>query len=172
MTDSLVIFFIVFVTLATLLANIGIWAPRRTWVRYTAVVVAALFIPAAYASVADLLSRPKPASIEWLHRNAAEATVLSARIVENKNIYLWLQLAGEAEPRAYVLPYDKKTAKQLHEAQKKAKRKGTKTRMKRPFARRRDDTKEQFYAAPQPPRPEKTAPNNAPILVVPPDTRG
>ena len=107
MMGPLGVFFIVFVTLATVLANIGVWAPRRIWVRYCAVLVAALFIPAAYASVSDLLSRPKPASIEWLHRNATEATVLSAHIDEGKSIYLWLQIGGEAEPRSYVLPYDK-----------------------------------------------------------------
>ena len=170
--SQLGVFFVIFVALAAVLANIGIWAPRRIWVRYCAVVVAALFIPAAYASVSDLLSRPKPASIEWLHRNATEATVLSARIVEGKNIYLWLQLTGEAEPRAYVLPYDKKTARQLHEAQNKAKRKGTKTRMKSPFARRRNNTKQQFYAAPQPPRPTKSAPKHAPHIVVPGERQG
>jgi len=136
-------------------------------VRYSAVAVAALFIPAAYASVADLLSRPKPASIEWLHRNASEATVISARIVENKSIYLRLQLTSEEEPRAYVLPYDKKTARQLHEAQNNAKRKGTKTRMKRPFAKRRDNSKQPFYAAPQPSRPKKKFPKQSPYVVVP-----
>ena len=172
MMGPLGIFFIIFIVLATVLANISIWAPRKIWVRYCAVLVAALFIPAAYASVSDLLSRPKPASIEWLHRNATEATVLSARIVEGKSIYLWLQLLGETEPRAYVLPYNEKTARQLHEAQNKAKRKGTKTRMKRPFAKRHDDMKRQFYAAPQPPRPEKIAPKYAPYVVVPPKRQG
>ncbi len=169
---SVGIFFVVLIALATILANIGIWAPRRSWVRCSAVVVAALFIPAAYASVSDLLSRPKPSTIEWLHRNATEATVLSARIVEGKSIYLWLQLSGETEPRAYVFPYDKKTARQLHEAQKDAKRKGTNTRMKSPFAKRRDNTKRQFYAAPQPPRPTKSTPKFAPHVVVPPERRG
>ena len=85
---ALGVFFVIFIALAAVLANIGIWAPRKIWVRYSAVAVATLFIPAAYASVSDLLGRPKPASIEWLHRNATEATVISARIVENKSIYL------------------------------------------------------------------------------------
>jgi hypothetical protein len=166
------VFFVIFIALAMVLANIGIWAPRKIWVRYSAVLIAALFIPAAYASVADLLSRPKPASIEWLHRNAAEATVLSSRIVENKSIYLWLQLSGEAEPRSYVLPYDKKTARQLHEAQNNAKRKGTKTRMKRPFAKQRDQKKKQFFAAPQPPNPKKNVPKHNPQIVAPPEQKG
>ena len=172
MMEQLGVFFVIFIAIAAVLANIGIWAPRKIWVRYTAAAAAALFIPAAYASVSDLLSRPKPASIEWLHRNAAEATVLSARIMEGKSIYLWLQLPDEAEPRAYALPYSEKTARQLHEAQKNAKRMGTKTRMKRPFARRSKETKRQFYAAPQPPRQEKQSPNAAPYIVVPPDRRG
>jgi hypothetical protein len=169
---ALGIFFIIFVAIAAVLANIGVWAPRKTWVRYCSVLVAALFIPAAYASVSDLLSRPKPTSIEWLHRNATEATVLSARIVEGKSIYLWLQIADENEPRSYVLPYDEKTARQLYEAQTKAKRKGTKTRMMRPFARRRDNTKQRFYAAPQKPPPVKPSAQQPPYVVVPQDRQG
>jgi hypothetical protein len=170
--DPLGVFFVVFVVLGAILANIGVWAPRRTWVRYCAVLIAALFVPAAYASVSDLLSRPKPASIEWLHRNATEATVLSARIVEGESIYLWLQIADEEEPRSYVFPYDKKTARQLHEAQNKAKRKGTKARMMRPFSERRDATKQRFYAEPQPPPPTKSPPKHAPYIVKPRDQQG
>jgi hypothetical protein len=172
MSGSFGVFFVVFIALAAMLANIGIWAPRKIWVRYSAVAIAALFIPAAYASVADLLSRPKPASIEWLHRDAKEATVLGSRIIEDQNIFLWLQLPDEAEPRSYVLPYDKKTARQLHEAQNNAKRKGTKTRMKRPFSKRRDETKKRFYASPQPPPPEKSVPKANPYVVTPPQERG
>ena len=172
MMESLGIFFVIFLVIGTILANIGIWAPRKIWVRIGAVAVVALFIPVTYASVSDLLSRPKPTSIEWLHRNATEATVLSARIVEGKHIYLWLQIGGEEEPRAYVLPYNKKSARQLHEAQNKAKRKGTKTRMMRPFAKRRDSTKQQFYAAPQPPRPAKSGPQTQPFVIKPTEQEG
>ena len=86
MIDNMGIFFVVFIAIAAILANIGVWAPRKTWVRIGAVATAALFIPAAYASVSDLLSRPKPVSLEWVHRNAKEATVLGSRITNGKAI--------------------------------------------------------------------------------------
>ena len=166
MIEQLSVFFIVFVAIAAVLANLSVWAPRKTWVRCAAVALVTLFIPAAYASLADLLSRPKPVSIEWVYRNATEATVLGARIVEGKSIYLWLQLPGEAEPRAYVLPYDKETAKQLHQAQGQAKKNGTRLRMRRPFNKDYDDTAErQFFAPPQPRLPTKSSPKSTPYVL-------
>ena len=70
MIEQLSVFFIVFVAIAAVLANLSVWAPRKTWVRCAAVALVTLFIPAAYASLADLLSRPKPVSIEWESRSA------------------------------------------------------------------------------------------------------
>jgi len=169
------LFFVVLLAIAAVLANIGIWAPRKTWVRVAAVGATALFIPAAYASLSDLLSRPKPVSLEWMHRQAKEATVLGARIREGEAIYLWLQLPGEAQPRSYVLPYDLETAKQLHKAQGSAQKNGTETRMKGPFRKRgeREKLRPQFFAPPQPPRPEKPSNQGAPPLNMPrPGTNG
>jgi hypothetical protein len=167
MIDHMGIFFVVFIAIAAILANIGVWAPRKTWVRIGAVAAAALFIPAAYASVADLLSRPKPVSIEWVHRNAKEATVLGSRITNGKAIYLWLQLPDESQPRAYVLPYSEKVARQLHEAQAEARQKGTQTKMKHPFNRRhgKETAEEQFFAPPQPQLPRKSRDSGSPIDV-------
>ena len=79
-----------------------------------------LFLPLAYASLVDLLSRPKPIDLEWWQRNAEEATVLGAKLEENRGIHLWLQLPDVAEPRAYVLPWDRETAERLQEAQREA----------------------------------------------------
>lgn len=170
MTEQIGQFFVVFLAIAAVLASIGIWAPRRTWVRIAAVGVMALFIPAAYASLSDLLSRPKPVSIEWIHRNAKEAAVLGSRVQEGQAIYVWLQLPGAAQPRAYVLPYDVETAKQLHKAQSDAKRNGTQARMKRPFKSRKTDNalKDQFFAPAQPALPDKSSDTQAPPGVLTP----
>lgn len=172
MMEQVGVFFVVFLAIAAVLASIGIWAPRRTWVRISAVSIMALFVPAAYAGLSDLLSRPKPVSIEWVHRNAKEATVLGARILEGQAIYVWLQLPGTAQPRAYVLPYDQETARQLHKAQSSAKENGTETRMKRPFESRNNrktaEDREQFFAPPQPPQPEKPTDRQMPQRVPPP----
>lgn len=165
MTGQLGMFFVALVVIAAVLSNIGVWAPRKTWLRFSAIAAAGLFIPTAYAAVSDLLSRPKPVAIEWVHRDAKEATVLGARIVEGRNIFLWLEMPDAPEPRSYVLPYDEETAKQLYGAQQDAKKAGTKTHMKRPFANRRDIAKPQFYAAPQQPRPNKKRPGYAPHIV-------
>jgi hypothetical protein len=174
MMEQLGYFFVIFLAIAAVLANIGVCAPRKTWVRICAVAVTALFIPAAYASLSDLLSRPKPVSLEWVHRHAKEATVLGARIEEGKAIYVWLQLPGEAQPRAYALPYNLETAKQLHNAQSAAKKNGSKTKMKKPFKKRgAEKTKEeQFFAPPQPPPPDKASKAGAPVIMPQPGSNG
>ena len=64
----------------------------------------------------DLLSRPKPASFEWWLSRAAEATVVGSTFDESRAIYLWLQLDGVPEPRAYALPWDQRVAEQLQTA--------------------------------------------------------
>ena len=41
-----------------------------------------LFVPASYMSLTNLLSRPKPADMEWEQRQLSEATVLGAHLRE------------------------------------------------------------------------------------------
>ena len=55
--ETLIIFFSLLVGVAAALATIAVWTPRKTPVRVAAVVVAALFVPLAYLSVQDLLSK-------------------------------------------------------------------------------------------------------------------
>jgi methionine-rich copper-binding protein CopC len=143
--------------LAAILAVISVWSHRKLWAKVCAVLATALFIPTIYLSYSDLLSRPKPASLEWWNRDASEATVVSAKLREGKAIYLWIEMPGTDEPRAYQLPWQQELAKQLYGAQREAEAKGTKVRMRSPF---KDQTEEQeavFYALPQPPLPTKNA---------------
>lgn len=143
--------------LAALLAFIGIWSHRRLTAKISALVATALFIPTVYLSYADLLSRPKPTSLEWWHRDAPEATVVASQLREGEAIFLWIELPEADEPRAYRLPWQQELAKQLYGAQRNAETQGTKVKMRRPFD---DDTQELepvFYAPPQPPLPPKHA---------------
>ncbi len=156
MVDIITLFAIVGI-LATVLAAIGLAAPRKFWIKVSALVTIALFLPTAYAALAELLSRPKPVRIEWAERNAPHATVLGAQLQEGKAIYLWLMLKGHDEPRAYVLPWNKRMARQLHETRREARRKGSKVMMRLPFKKPRDDGPRMFYAPPQPPLPPKQA---------------
>ena len=141
--------------LAVILAHIAIWSPRNLWVKVGALVTTVAFLPVAYASLSTMLSRPKPIELEWSRDQLAEAAVLGARMEEGKAIYVWLEMDGIDEPRAYVLPWDKELAKQLHGAQRQAKQTGTQVRMRKPFENSLDDRNQVFFAAPVPPPLQK-----------------
>jgi hypothetical protein len=147
--------FAVAAVLAATLATISIWAPRRLPVKIGAVVLACAFLPAAYAAMVDLLSKPKPVTFEWWLDNATEATVLGSSVAEKVAIYLWLQVDGISEPRAYVLPWDQRAAEQLQKAAREAAERQAAVRMRLPFEPTLDDREPRFYALPQPALPPK-----------------
>ena len=141
--------------LAGAVASIAVWAPRRLWIKAFALGATMLFIPAAYASIMQLLSMPKPATFEWWHGQAGEATVLGSSMQEEEGIYLWLQLPDVPEPRAYVLPWSRELAEQLQTAQREAEENRSGVQMRLPFEPSLDDREQKFYALPQPALPPK-----------------
>lgn len=149
--------------LAFVLANIAIWSPRKLHVKMGALVTAAVFLPVAYMSLSEMLSRPKPVGSEWARRELAEATVIGSQMVEGEAIYLWLGIEGVEEPRAYALPWDEKVARQLHGARRNAEASGAKVKMRNPFEQSNDKRERIFYAAPQAPPPQKQRPVENPL---------
>ncbi len=149
--------------LVAALAALCIWSQRPFWLKVAAVGIVAVFLPAGYLTVVDLLSRPKPVSLEWTSRDLSEATVISAQFKEGDRIFLWLRVDGVDEPRYYALPWDEDVAKELYSAQQEADDKGTEVRMNRPFARNHDQSEMMFYALPQAPLPLKQAPVSNPF---------
>lgn len=147
--------FVVAIALAGVLGMISIWAPRRLAIKGVALATTLLFLPLAYAGLVDLLSKPKPVHWEWWQGATEEATVLGSSIQENQGIYLWLQLPEVAEPRAYVLPWDRARAEQLQQAQREAEERGGNVQMRLPFEPSLDDREPQFYAPPQAALPPK-----------------
>ncbi|WP_119461375.1 hypothetical protein [Rhodospirillaceae bacterium SYSU D60014] len=168
--ENLIYLFGATVLLASLLASISIWAPRKLWVKGSAVVTASLLLVVGYASLADLLSKPKPVNLEWVKRNVPEATVLSASIEEGQGIYLWLQIAGIAGPRSYVMPWDQETAEQLQSALEDAETNGNGVRMIAPFEPSLDTREPKFYALPQPALPPKDRDHRGPMVYEHPGT--
>lgn len=150
--------------LAAVLAAISLATPHRLTFKIVAIATIALFLPVSFVALNELLSRPKPVEVEWTKREVPDATVLAARMVENKAIYLWLKLKDRQDPRAYVLPWSDKLAKQLHRARREAGEKKGKLKMRNPFKPAKDDTKMTFYAEPQPPLPAKQAQEHAPRI--------
>ena len=106
-------------------------------------------------ATAICLSRPKPVSLEWWQGEAEEATILGSQMREGQSLYLWLQLPGTAEPRAYQLPWNQQMAQQLQQALEQATRNGTEARMRLPFEPTLDAREPKFYAMPQPALPPK-----------------
>lgn len=153
--DHLMYLFTAVVLIATALASIAVRAPRAVRVKIAALVLAALLMPTAYASLAELLGRPKPVTLEWAMAAVPETTVLGASVRENEAIYLWLRFDGTPEPIAYVLPWNIETAKQLQQAMRQAEADGTGVRMRRPFDSTLDPNEPLFYAEPQPALPPK-----------------
>ncbi len=149
--------------LAAVLANIGFWAPRKLWIKLAALLTVAVFLPTAYAALAELLGRPKPVDLEWAGRGLAEAAVLGAEIREGEAIYLWLGLEGVAEPRSYALPWSDRLARQLHEARREAEAEGSDLRMRLPFASSLDERGQRFYAAPRAAAPPKQPAADGPV---------
>jgi len=141
--------------LAGAMASVAIWAPRRLPPKLFAVGTGAALLPTAYLGLVQLMSLPKPVDLEWWLAAAEEATVLGSSIREDDAIYLWLQMDGVAEPRAYVLPWDRDLAEQLQAAQREAEENGTRARMRMPFEPSLDDREPKFYTAPQPALPPK-----------------
>lgn len=146
------------------LAAISIWSNHRLLLKSSAILIVALILPAAYLTILDLLSRPKPVSLEWASRDLSEATVIGAHLKEGDRIFLWLRVEGVDEPRYYALPWDEQIAKQLYGAQREADAKGTELRVNRPFAHKKLDSEMMFYAAPQPAAPPKQGPPNNPYF--------
>jgi hypothetical protein len=124
------------IAVAALLAAIAIWAPRAPWVRLVALGVTVLYIPLGYLQLVELLARPKPATFEWLRRNAEQAQVLGASLDEGRAIYLWLRIDKDVEPRYYVFPWHQQTAEKLEDLIDNAVRKGATIVMKRPFIKK------------------------------------
>ena len=160
--------FIVGAALVALLSLISIWAPRRLVIKSTALTTAVLFLPVSYAALVDLLSKPKPVDLEWWQSGAAEAEVLASRMIEDKAIYLWLQLPDLSEPRAYVLPWDRASAEQLQQAMREAEQNGSGVQMRLPFEPSLEDREPKFYALPQPALPPKDLTDPEPEVYQPP----
>jgi len=158
MTELTFCFFAVAV-LTGLITSVSVWSPRRLGVKVIALGAAAIFLATIYAAYAQLLSRPKPVGLEWWLAKAADAGVLGSSIRENEGIYLWLQLDGAAEPRAYILPWSRDLAEQLQATLREAEQRQSDVRMRLPFEPSLDDRKPKFYAMPQPALPPKDQPH-------------
>jgi len=156
LVSGLPILYAVFVVIAATLAVITIWSRRGLVLRVASVALLALTAVVAYSAFNDLLSRPKPSSLEFHRAAIDEAEVLGAALREGQGIYLWLRLPDLVEPRYYVMPWDLPLAEELQKAMREAKRNRAGLVMRLPFEKGIEGREmPRFYAVPQPKLPDK-----------------
>lgn len=146
--DDMIYLFAAVVFLAAVLASISIWAPRKLWIRGASVIATAGLIIVSYIGFSDLLSRPKPIHLEWAMRTVTEARVLGASPREGEAIFVWLQIRGVTEPRAYRMPWSRELAQQLQDAAEQNRGTQTGVRMRSPFRNQiqKNNQKPAFYS--------------------------
>lgn len=86
------------------------------------VILMVLALSTSFVSFNALLSQPKPVKLEWLHRNVETIEILSAVIINEEAIYVWVLFPGENKPRYYVFDWNKNLAEQLQKAMRNKKR--------------------------------------------------
>ncbi len=158
--DPLTWIFTAVVACASALALIAIRGSGSIALRVGSVGLMTALVGGSYAGLAELMSRPKPSSLEWVRANAGDAMVAGSRLRENEAIYLWLVFDGETEPRAYKLPWNMDMARQLREAEGEAAKRKSNVRMKNPFRSQRGENERVFHAPPRaalPPKPSESS---------------
>lgn len=156
-SDPLNWIFVIVVVLATALALMAIRGNLSTWARSGTLVLSALLMISGYTGLTELMSRPKPVSLEWVRGQDGPLTVAASHFRENEAIFLWVVFKGETEPRAYRLPWSLEMAKQLREAQRRARGRKSEVMMKSLTAKSLNPSERVFYAPPRPAPPPKIA---------------
>ena len=105
--------YIVLTLLATILISITIWSRRPYRWRISGFIIGAGLIALLYGSILELLSRPKPAHMELFYKNIPEVILLHASWVEEKAIYILVEIPGVEEPRLYILPWSREEAEKF-----------------------------------------------------------
>lgn len=159
-SDPLNWIFVIVVALATGLALVAVRGNLSVVSRSGALALSALLMVSGYIGFAELMSRPKPVSLEWVRGQNGPLKVAASHFRENEAIFLWVMFKGETEPRAYRLPWNLEMAKQLREAQRRAQGRKSDVMMRSLKARSKNPTDRVFYAPPRPAPPPKIAQAN------------
>jgi hypothetical protein len=107
---------LLFLAICAVLAWTAIAQPGPLWRKWLALCALALSVPVALVAVHELTGRPKPIELEWIHDLKQGARVVAYKLVEDEAIYLWLILPGETAPRAYSLPWNRDSARDIQDA--------------------------------------------------------
>jgi len=139
---------IVYFAALSVLVGVWAWAHRPGW---WTVGVYPVLVFALYFSAVEVMGTSKPKWLEW--REMDVVRVISYVLDEPSAIHIWIE--AKDGPRAYVIPWDKKIARQLRAADSDARGRETDLKMKFRFEPSLDEGEQMFWALPPEAYPSK-----------------
>ena len=142
--DVLNILYVTITGLAVLLVSITIWSRRPFKWRLSAFLIGVAFVTIIYASILELLSRPKPAHMELFYEDVPEVVLLHASWEEDVALYILVEIPGVEEPRLYILPWNREEAEKFEQAMEEGEDKNEEVRIGNPFFNSDEDISGNF----------------------------
>jgi hypothetical protein len=124
-------------------AWLAIWSRRQTMARHVAMLMLVAGLGGVAATGVESAGFPKP--IRWAWELNGEYRVLTAKLVQDTGIYLYVD-SKEMTPRSYSLPWSNEKANQLQKLMDS----GENGQFAMQFEWSWDQRKSSFYALPQP----------------------
>ena len=157
--DLLNWFFALLTILITFIIAISIWSRKKVKYKILSILIGVFAYFISYATLLEILSRPKPKNLELLNKYANELTLLHVNWVEGEAIYLLVQLDDIIEPRLYEFPWNAAQAQEYDEMLEKGRENGEEVKIANPFfPTNAEERKTIIYTAPAKPLPPKEAP--------------
>ena len=157
--DLLNWFFTLLTILISFIIALSIWSRKKVKYKVLSITIGVFAYLISYATLLEILSRPKPKNLELLNKYANELTLLHVNWVEGEAIYLLVQLDDSLEPRLYEFPWNASQAQEYDEAITAGRENGQEVRISNPFYPSSSEERETLiYSAPVKPLPAKEPP--------------
>ena len=157
--DILNWFFALLTILISFIIALSIWSRKKVKYKILSITIGVFAYLISYATLLEILSRPKPKNLELLNKYANELTLLHVNWVEGEAIYLLVQLDNLIEPRLYEFPWNAAQAQEYDEMLEKGRENGEEVKIANPFfPTNAEERKTIIYTAPAKPLPPKEAP--------------
>ena len=154
--DILNILYVTITGLAVLLISITIWSRGPFKWRLSAFIIGVAFVTILYASILELLSRPKPAHMGLFYKDVPEVVLLHASWEEDVALYILVEIPGVEEPRLYILPWNREEAEKFEQAMEEGEDKNEEVRIGNPFFNSDEEDRERLiYTTPSKPMAQK-----------------
>ena len=157
--DLLNWFFTLLTILISFIIALSIWSRKKVKYKVLSITIGVFAYLVSYATLLEILSRPKPKNLELLNKYANELTLLHVNWVEGEAIYLLVQLDDIIEPRLYKFPWNASQAQEYDEMLEKGRENGEEVKIANPFyPTNAEERKTIIYTSPAKPLPPKEAP--------------